>query len=73
MSDLVSPEYDLKRFCSHMRGKDSMADAASAEISCARVFTVKLRRPLISAKDRKEDNTVKPAETGFVACEWFGA
>jgi hypothetical protein len=38
VSGLVSPEYDLKRFCSHMRGKDFMAviDAASAEISYAR-------------------------------------
>lgn len=38
MLSLVSPEYNLQKFCDHMRGKDPMAviEAASAEISYAR-------------------------------------
>ena len=38
MISLVSPEYNLERFCYHMRGKDPLAvmEAASAEISYAR-------------------------------------
>lgn len=38
MISLVSPEYNLEKFCSHMRGKDLAAvmEAASAEITYAR-------------------------------------
>lgn len=38
MISLLSPEYNLEKFCDHMRGKDPMAvmEAASAEISYAR-------------------------------------